>query len=50
MTITLVSQVKRLLEFTWLCRQHRLTQEGIHQHVVVVDLSETVREEFTASL
>lgn len=48
--ITLVSQVECLLEITWFCGQCHLTQEGIHQCVVVVDLTETMKEKFTASL
>lgn len=38
--ITLVSQVECLLELTRLCRQGHLTQEGIRQHIVIVDLKE----------
>lgn len=38
--VTLVSQVECLLELTRLCRQCHLTQEGILQHVVIVDLKD----------
>lgn len=38
--IALVSQVERLLELTRLCRQCHLTQEGVLQRVVIVDLKE----------
>lgn len=36
--VALVPQVERLLEVALLSRQRHLTHEGVHQHVVVVDL------------
>ncbi|TNN77764.1 hypothetical protein EYF80_012062 [Liparis tanakae] len=43
--IALASQVERLLEFALLGGKSHLTQEGVHQHVVVVDLRGTEEQE-----